>query len=130
MSCRGVTLLLLLLIASVPAHAQTPRGPAMKVVIVSSLLAHAADLSTTMYALGRRPDALREGNPLFRPLIGHPATFGMAKMGVAVAVNYAFFRVSATHPKAAFWVGVTSSVLTAYVANQNVRQLRRLKGAV
>jgi len=102
-----------------PAFAEEKLQHAMHGAIAASMLAHAADLGTTMYALGKDPDHFKEANPILRPLSDQPVAFSLAKFGVAVGLNYLLLKQHQRHPKATLIAAIASAVVTGYVAKRN-----------
>lgn len=114
-----LTLLVVLALAS-PAFAQDSR--LLHGAIGAAMVAHAADISTTMFAKGKYGDRFREANPVLRPFAGDPVTFAVAKMGLAVGANYVLLKIHKTRPKTALAIAVAQVGLMGYVAHHNAQQ--------
>lgn len=93
--------------------------------LLALLAAHGADTATTMYAIGARPAAVREWNPVMRPLVRHPAAFGAVKLGTAGVTSWALCRTRAAHPRLTVWSASASAIGLSAVAVHNARVLRR-----
>jgi hypothetical protein len=128
---KATVIVLLLAIALVaiamPAAAQSNASETdskwLHAAIAASIVAHGADLSTTSWALGKAGDRYHEANPVMKPFAGDPTTLAVAKMGSALAVNYALLKLHKRRPKTILAIAVTQSIAIAYVAHRNAALL-------
>lgn len=118
----GVTLLLLGRPA--PAAAQEWHPTVLHVSLGALMVAHGADVSTSMFVFGRDPDNYYEANPILRPFTEKPIAFGAVKMGLAVAATYSLLKLHPKHPRMALVVSVVQTVAVVYVAHRNAQQLK------
>jgi hypothetical protein len=116
-----VAVTLLMLGRAAPAAAQEWHPHLLHYSIAASMVAHSADVATSMYALGRDPQRYREANPILRPFADQPAAFGVVKMSMAVGVNYALLKMHAQHPRLALVASIAQTVAVGYVAHRNAR---------
>ena len=76
--------------------------------IGASIVAHATDISTTMYCRGARK--CEEWNPVLKWAQDEPILFAATKMGVAVGINYALIKLHKKHPKVVFTLAVAQTI--------------------
>lgn len=88
------TLIVIVLLASGCAHKMRT---ALRASVACSMIAHAGDLSTTMFAIGRGVG--KELNPILAPHVEKPLLIGVYKGGLAVAGNYPLLTLQEQHPK-------------------------------
>lgn len=93
------------------------------IVISSSIIAHGVDLSTSSYAFGKSED-FKEKNPILRWSTDDPVKFGLAKIGLAVGLNYALVRYHKDHPKFVLIMAITQTVAIGYIAHRNAELVR------
>ncbi len=124
---KRLILVALLLVLFIPhgVTAQNLPDRVVHVAIGSALVAHGADIATSMYLRGSDPIHYREANPLLRPFQDTPIAFAVAKMGVAVAASAALLRIHHSHPRAAFWTACGTTALISYVAFRNNQLIQR-----
>lgn len=73
-----------------------PDHRSLHIPIAVYLTCAGADISTTMFALGRSPNRLAEGNPLMRGLVTRPALAGVVINAVPVGI-YLLAQAHHTH---------------------------------
>ena len=119
---------LFLLALAAPARAQTTTAPSARMerwthaAIGASVVAHALDLSWTMYGIGT--GRVREANPVLAPLVGNPTAFAVAKMGVAVGLNAVLLKQHKRKPKTVIVIAVVQAVGFGYLGARNARVVR------
>jgi hypothetical protein len=122
---RGILVVGVIVGISGPVQAQvkpfslSEDSTAIHVALVAGMGAQGADLSTTMYCLGRRNCV--EANPLFAPFAQKPLLAGAWKMGVAAGSAWALLKIHEKHPKLAFWISVAQAAGYSWVAMRNAR---------
>ena len=89
-------------------------------LIGAAMVAHGADLATTMYCRGARTCA--EANPALRWLQDDPVAFAAVKMGLAAGTSYALLRLHRSHPRIVTVMAVAQVGAFSYVAWRNRRQ--------
>ena len=122
---KSLLIALAVLFSPIVANAQSapPSQTPIRLMISAGVIAHAADLSTTSWSLGRSGDQFREANPLLRPFASDPVALAVAKMSFAVGANYAIFRLYQHKPRLALAMGVVQVVAVGYVAHRNAQLL-------
>lgn len=89
------------------------------------LIAESAAASATIAAIHARPTALREWNPILRPLTRQPPLFGAATMGGAAVAAWGLSRAHATHPKLVTTIAIVAVASASAAAVQADRARRR-----
>ena len=92
---------------------------AVKVSVACSMVAHFADLSTTMYALGSGRGT--ELNPVLAPFSDQPLALAAVKGSAAVGANWALLELAADHPRWTFTLGAAQCLGLSAVAAHNAR---------
>lgn len=117
--------LLVLQLALAPLSAVAPPSPSdpgwLHAAVAGSIIAHAADISTTMYCRGAR--TCSEANPALRWLQDQPIAFAAAKMTVAVGMNYALLRLHKRHPKLTLALALAQVGGYGYISYRNAQTL-------
>lgn len=114
-------------LAQAPQGSPAPAVPAtvekhagwLHAAIAAHVVAQAADLSTTSFAMGR--GGFRESNPMMRPFAGDPVRLALVKGAYAVGTSYLFLRLHKTRPKLAFALAAGTAAFTSYIAARNSR---------
>lgn len=116
---------LLLFAPVMPARAQTlqPHAWPIHAALAGYMMLQGADLSITMYDLGRYPQDVREANPAFAPFVSRPALAGAWKMGVAVGTSVALLKLHETHPRLAFVSALAANSIYGWVVWHNTHLL-------
>ena len=115
---------LLTLAWAVVASAQEPRFLRITQAAVGvSIVAHAADLTTTAHLLACCGDRFREANPLYRWAEDKPASMAIMKMSTAVAVNAVIVKMAKTKPKTALVLALGQLVLVSVSARHNAKKV-------
>jgi hypothetical protein len=94
-------------------------------LLIGSFLLHGIDLGGSMYRFGRDGDNFRETNPLLGPLRSNPATFAVAKMGIATGINWLLYHESeksTKHRDMVKWTLAAQDALMLFVVVKNARQ--------
>jgi Domain of unknown function (DUF5658) len=115
---------LLTLSLALPARAQSlrPHDWPIHAALTSYMALQGADLSITMYDLGRYggPNGqVKEANPIFAPLVERPALAGAIKIGLAASSSFALLKLHDTHPKVAFVAALAGNALYSWVVWHN-----------
>ena len=119
----SVVMLELLLIAQLSTiQLPEPHELLIHSAIGASIVAHATDISTTMYCRGARK--CEEVNPALRWLQDEPIPFAVAKMGVAVGMNALLLKMHKKHPKLVFGLTVAQTIGYGYISYHNSKSLR------
>jgi hypothetical protein len=122
-----VAAVLLIPVSSFAQSSEPPQAP-IHLLVGAGLVLHAADLSVTSWMLGKEDGRFYEANPLMRPFADDPIKLAVAKMTIAVAVNYGILRLYQRNPKTAIVVGILQTIGIGYVAHRNAQLLRADQG--
>jgi hypothetical protein len=115
---RPILAALLVLMLAATASAQSSPH-ALRASMVAAIAAQGADLSTTAYCLGAK--TCHELNPALAWAQDKPIALGFAKMGIAAGLQVLTWKLSKTHPRAAFWGNVAQCVVFSGIAVRNAR---------
>ena len=96
---------------------------ATRVSIGCSMVAHGADVATSMYGSGK--GVVSELNPILAPSFDNPIAFGVTKMGIATAANYALLKLEPNHPQWALALGLGQCVGISAIAAHNAHVIRK-----
>lgn len=122
---KACALVVALALFSTPAAAQSREWNEKLVhaAIAAGIAAHAADLSTTSWALGRVGDRYKESNRALQWAADDPVQLAMAKVALAAGTTYSLVRLHRDHPKLALGAAIVQTVVVSYVAHRNASVL-------
>lgn len=107
------------LLFPVKAATQTAE-PILHVTLAFDMVAHGADMASTMYCAGAR--TCREANPMFAPFINTPMAAGAWKMALASGSAYFKLRLHRQHPRVVFWWAAAEGSLMTWLAVRTARR--------
>jgi hypothetical protein len=86
-------------------------------LIGATMVAHFADISTTMYCVGRGD--CHEANPALRWAQDRPIAMAVVKGSIATASAGRLLKYHKEHPKAARWTAVAITVAISWLSYRN-----------
>jgi hypothetical protein len=126
-SCNGgssgvltaALVIVLLSAATVNAQERPILDRAVDLANGAALVAHSADLATTVNCLAAK--TCTEANPLLLPHVSNPKTFFALKMGVALASYAVKTKTKRSQPKWTLAFAVAETVAFSWIAHHNAK---------
>lgn len=126
-SFHAAAALLILLACSTPVYAQEGNPSildrAIDLANGSALVAHSADLSSTLWCLSAK--TCLESNPVLLPHVKSPKVYFSLKMGVALGSYVAKVKTKHAHPKWTLAFAVAENVAFFWIAHRNYQVHQR-----
>lgn len=116
---------LLVLVALLSVGCAHPLRTGVRLSVGCSMVAHGADVATSMYASGAGIG--KELTTTLVPFFSQPVAFATVKMATAVAANYAVLRLADDHPKWALALGAGQCVGISAIAAHNANVIRKAR---
>jgi hypothetical protein len=126
--------LLLMLLCSIPASAQSSTGAAslapttdhvLKIPVLVWAAAAAADQITTYQFSSEYRDMMHEENPLIRGLDRRPTLLVAAGTAIDAATGWLAYRLLSGHPRLAQVAFYSAAAYRGYLAAHNAQMMRR-----